>query len=247
MITEQAVHHALYKREDLPATKYQKPHFQPINIADADFSPSIKTSMPYSSYQKHLEDSAGSDSTVHNFQCSDINHKDTDLIESPVVNNYHKIDTILLDESEGKQISSENVSEIIDEEIDTQIVEQEGEVLDHLNNSSINLDVLPDNSSNSMDNCVEESQNKPDLIENELINEEICEDEISNGSKLPDLTEISQEKSTEIEFDKIGSFDLIRNESETKNGVEDKEVTAEYVSEERSVNYFERALNLKFF
>lgn len=235
LITEQAVHHALYKREDLPATKYQKPHFQPINIADADFSPSIKTSMLYSSYhQKHLEESTGSDSTVHNFQSSDINHKTTDLIESAVVNNYHNTDSFQLDDSGDKQISSENVSEIIDEEIDTQNVEQERGLLDHVDNSSINLDVLPNISNDSVENCVEDSPSKPDLIENDLINEEICEEEISNALKLPDLTEITPEKSNEAEFNTIGSFDLIRNESDSKNDTEEKEVTSnDYKSQER--------------
>lgn len=178
--------------------------------------------MPYSSYhRKHSEESTGSDSTTNSFVNSDINHKPADLIEPPALNNYHNPEVDSYQENE--QVLEERLIET--EEInDKQIVEPQRELLDI--DSSINLDVVQDSSDN-VENCVEESQSKPDLIENDLVNEEICEEE-NNSLKLPDLTEISQEKSKEVEFDKIGNFDLIPNDTDSKNEIEDKEVASNY-------------------
>ncbi|KAK6639918.1 hypothetical protein RUM43_008195 [Polyplax serrata] len=80
---EQAVRHALqhFKREDLPATKYQKPHFRPINMADADFAPCIETTMSYPAYhQKYTQETitkvAESDLGSTNCNGSNTNHTD---------------------------------------------------------------------------------------------------------------------------------------------------------------------------
>lgn len=189
--------------------------------------------MPYPSYnRKHSQDSTNSsiasDTTSHSFKYTETNHVAVaDHVEPPVVNNFHndRPDSYQCSNVEDEKLSDTVSNPGTDEMQDkAENGEEEEEILNSCEDTSINLDVVPGVSVEDVVIATEESQSKPDLLGSEFSNEEISIEESSTILKLPDLTEISQEKLKEREYDKIGSFDLIRNDNDTGGGFAHSEV-----------------------
>lgn len=227
-ISERAFHQENFKNEDLPAKKYQKPHFQPINMADADFGPSIVTTMSFHS-RKESQDSTNSSTASDNvsFNCrfSDVTVNQTvisDLIKAPVVNNFQVKEDLnqVNNEFGSSNCLSSNADAVVEEPKMDKAVQEVEDVEGELN--SINVDVIPEENRENSINKIIESQTKPDLIGSE------CDtDEKDKILKLPDLTDVKKENCPENESDKIENLDLISNEKDmvehTQKEVNDNE------------------------
>lgn len=244
-ILEQAVRHSLhhFKHEDLPATKYQKPHFKPINIADADFAPCIETTMSYQTY--HSKNSLEPISLLVDSEKTSNKHNLPSLRGSLTANTYN-VDEGDLYQSENflEKVAVKTVAPSIDEKkLDQNWVENavsEKQIVGNLKLSEtchdeetnskdikkngVNIDVS-DFSREEVEsqNFPESQDNKPDLIENKLIYSNTVE-EVKGATKLPDLTEVNLEK-PKVETDMVESLDLIRNDKEFNETKEQPEKT----------------------
>lgn len=177
--------HALqhFKREDLPATKYQKPHFRPINIADADFGPCIETTMSYPTYhQKHPQESVNKiikDDTMSN---NNMNHEIKpsvlmDLNESTTVNSY---DSDEIDPNHCKD-SQENNSVLSSEVINNEKFTADENVSFE---KVLEIQSEPDNFSNNLlKNKVEEVEKAKKIEVDELEVATVSKDEVIDNKK----------------------------------------------------------------
>ena len=219
-VSEQAVRHALqhFKREDLPATKYQKPHFKPIKIADADFGLCLETTMSYPTYNNLVETNNESENCDVK---ESINPVLVDFNNTTIVNNCNsdKIDYCTCNNSVQEENEVLNLELPKTEVSNSQDIKTESTVKIH------------NNSNNSFDNVLHINVEKTNIVnktqkveENDKILEKEENVNLSNLSVLEseskDLINSKieiQEESDKTSFDnqelESSESDVTENES----------------------------------